>query len=153
MPASERKRIRLETQILHNIKHPHIIGFYKSWENPEKNQICFTTEYVTTGTLKDYSANIKKLKLRVIKKWCRQILSALSYLHALEPPIIHRDLKCDNIFMHGSKGEIRIGDFGLSSVVTRGEAHSVRQQNPAPVKIRSLDRPIQKLEVTFQRKS
>lgn len=48
-------------------------------------------------------------------RWCRQILDALYYLHSHNPPIIHRDLKCDNIFINGSTGEIRIGDFGLSA--------------------------------------
>ena len=45
---------------------------------------------------------------------CRQLLNALDYLHHLSPPIIHRDLKCDNIFMNGSTGEVRLGDFGLA---------------------------------------
>jgi serine/threonine protein kinase len=48
-------------------------------------------------------------------RWCRQILTALVYLHSHVPPIIHRDLKLDNIFVNGSTGEIRIGDFGLSA--------------------------------------
>ena len=42
------------------------------------------------------------------------MLHALDYLHHLSPPIIHRDLKCDNIFMNGSTGEVRLGDFGLA---------------------------------------
>jgi WNK lysine deficient protein kinase len=39
----------------------------------------------------------------------------LDYLHSHVPPIIHRDLKCDNIFINGGTGEIRLGDFGLSA--------------------------------------
>jgi WNK lysine deficient protein kinase len=59
------------------------------------------------------------------RRWCRQILSALDYLHSHNPPIIHRDLKCDNIFINGNTGEIRIGDFGLSVSKTETHAQSV----------------------------
>ena len=37
------------------------------------------------------------------------------YLHNSEPVIIHRDLKCDNIFIDGPSGNITIGDLGLST--------------------------------------
>jgi len=37
-------------------------------------------------------------------------------LHTQKPyPVIHRDLKCDNIFVSSSTGDIRIGDLGLST--------------------------------------
>jgi serine/threonine protein kinase len=50
----------------------------------------------------------KKVNLRIIRNWSRQILSALDYLHtAFEKPIIHRDLKCDNMFINGNLGEVR----------------------------------------------
>jgi WNK lysine deficient protein kinase len=39
----------------------------------------------------------------------------LKYLHSKE--IIHRDIKCDNIFLNGNKkGEVKIGDLGLAIV-------------------------------------
>lgn len=37
-----------------------------------------------------------------MKRWAYQILCGLVYLHGHNPPIIHRDLKCDNIFINGS---------------------------------------------------
>ena len=49
----------------------------------------------------------KKVNLRIIRNWSRQILSALDYLHtAFDKPIIHRDLKCDNMFINGNLGEV-----------------------------------------------
>lgn len=56
------------------------------------------------------------MRLKTIKKWAKHILVGLAYLHSRNPPIIHRDIKCDNIFMNGNKkkGEIKIGDLGLS---------------------------------------
>lgn len=49
----------------------------------------------------------------------------LSYLHSHEPPIIHRDLKCDNIFVNGHLGEVKIGDLGLATVMQQANAKSV----------------------------
>jgi WNK lysine deficient protein kinase len=115
LPEDEKSRILQETRILADINHPKIINFYEVWTNTEKNEICFTTEIVTSGTLKQYSNKKKAIKLKVIKDWCRQILQALQYLHEQDPPIIHRDIKCDNIFINGSSGEIRLGDFGLAA--------------------------------------
>jgi len=121
LPFGEKRRIKCETEILQQLKHPHIINFHDSWNSPNKEEICFITEIVTSGTLKDYIKRVKRVKLKIIKKWCRQILEGLDYLHRHNPPIIHRDLKCDNIFINGSTSEIRIGDFGLSA--TRRASH------------------------------
>ena len=57
----------------------------------------------------------RKVNLGRVKSWCVQILDALRYLHNSEPAIIHRDLKCDNIFIDGPSGKITIGDLGLST--------------------------------------
>lgn len=37
------------------------------------------------------------------------------YLHAHYPPIVHRDLKCDNILVNGTSGQVKIADLGLAS--------------------------------------
>jgi WNK lysine deficient protein kinase len=57
-----------------------------------------------------------------VKHWCRQILSGLLYLHSHNPPIIHRDLKCDNIFVNGNQGEVKIGDLGLAAILRKSHA-------------------------------
>ena len=60
----------------------------------------------------------KLIRWRVIKRWCKQILDGLAYLHTKQPvPIIHRDLKCENIFINGQTGDVRIGDMGLSTTM------------------------------------
>lgn len=57
----------------------------------------------------------KSVKLKVVKNWCTQILSGLAYLHSRTPPIIHRDIKCDNILINGTSGVVKIGDLGLAT--------------------------------------
>ena len=66
-------------------------------------QVCFITERITGGSLLQYIKRINApLKQKVIKNWCRQILEGLDYLHTRPDPVIHRDLKCDNIFINGA---------------------------------------------------
>lgn len=53
-------------------------------------------------------------------------MEGLSYLHSHDPPVIHRDLKCDNIFVNGNQGEVKIGDLGLAAILCKARsAHSV----------------------------
>ena len=110
---SERSRLAMETAILAALTHRNIIKLNAQWS--DEHHISFITDIMTGGTLKSYLERAPVVKLKVLKKWCRQILRALQYLHQHQPPIIHRDLKCDNIFVNGSTGQICIGDFGLSA--------------------------------------
>ncbi|EFH42451.1 predicted protein, partial [Arabidopsis lyrata subsp. lyrata] len=47
--------------------------------------------------------------------------------HGHDPPVIHRDLKCDNnIFVNGHLGQVKIGDLGLARMLRDCDsAHSV----------------------------
>ncbi|KAL6979008.1 Serine/threonine-protein kinase wnk4 [Sarracenia purpurea var. burkii] len=73
-----------------------------------------------------YRKKYKHVTICAIKIWARQILSGLIYLHGHDPPVIHRDIKCDNIFVNGHLGQVKIGDLGLAAIL-RGShtAHSV----------------------------
>ncbi len=108
----ERGRVLAEMDMLRSVQHPHIIDFYGSWSS--LSRVVFITEIVESGDLQRFSKT-HRIKLKVVKKWCRQILSALAYLHSFSPPIVHRDVKCENILYHASDGTVKIGDFGLST--------------------------------------
>lgn len=69
---------------------------------------------MTSGTLRDYIRKLSLPNIKVVKRWSRQILKGLVYLHSHQPPIIHRDIKCDNIFINGAHGEVKIGDLGTA---------------------------------------
>src|SRR5262249_32466672 len=49
-----------------------------------------------------------------ILRWADQLLNALSYLHEQDPPIIHRDIKPQNLKLT-PRGEVILLDFGLSN--------------------------------------
>jgi probable serine/threonine-protein kinase WNK2 len=74
----------------------------------------------------------KEISIEAIKKWSIQILRGLSYLHSRTPPIIHKDLKCSNLFIDGVISSIRIGDLGLASHVNKNSIISGTLDHMAP---------------------
>lgn len=123
---NERQRFREEVEMLKNLQHTNIVRFYDFWEVHGKGKcLVLITELMSSGTLKAYLRKLKKVNPKVIRSWSRQILKGLHFLHSRSPPIIHRDLKCDNIFITGTTGCVKIGDLGLATLKTRSFAKSV----------------------------
>ncbi|XP_056240602.1 serine/threonine-protein kinase WNK2 isoform X7 [Seriola aureovittata] len=123
----ERQRFKEEAEMLKGLQHPNIVRFYDFWESSLKGKKCIVlvTELMTSGTLKTYLKRFKVMKPKVLRSWCRQILKGLHFLHTRTPPIIHRDLKCDNIFITGPTGSVKIGDLGLATLKAASFAKSV----------------------------
>ncbi|KAF6177119.1 hypothetical protein GIB67_005107 [Kingdonia uniflora] len=118
------ERLYSEVHHLKLVKHENIIKFYKSWVDNKKKTINMITELFTSGSLRQYRRRHKNVDIKAIKNWARQILQGLDYLHSQKPPILHRDLKCDNIFVNGYR-EIKIGDLGLATIMQKPTAQSV----------------------------
>lgn len=120
------ERLYSEIHLLKTLKHKNIIKFYSSWVDTKTKNVNFITEIFTSGTLRQYRKRHKQVDIKAVKNWARQILRGLLYLHSHDPPIIHRDLKCDNIFVNGNQGEVKIGDLGLAAILRQAHAaHSV----------------------------
>ncbi|XP_038880703.1 probable serine/threonine-protein kinase WNK9 isoform X2 [Benincasa hispida] len=116
------ERLYSEIHLLKTLKHKNIMKFYTSWVDTANKNINFVTEMFTSGTLRQFRLKHRRVNIRAVKRWCRQILRGLHYLHSQDPPVIHRDLKCDNIFVNGNQGEIKIGDLGLAAILRKSHA-------------------------------
>ncbi|XP_026170713.1 serine/threonine-protein kinase WNK4 isoform X2 [Mastacembelus armatus] len=127
LTKAERQRFSEEVEMLKGLQHPNIVRFHDSWKSTVKGHKCIilVTELMTSGTLKTYLKRFKEMKLKLLQRWSRQILKGLYFLHSRTPPIIHRDLKCDNIFITGPTGSVKIGDLGLATLKSASFAKSV----------------------------
>ncbi|KAG5801991.1 hypothetical protein H9Q74_012917 [Fusarium xylarioides] len=106
----DKKAWRREADIMAQISHDHIVQFIGSSFAPHPRLYM---EYVPCGSLDDHE-DISYDETSTILLQC---LSALVYLHGLEPPIAHRDIKPANILIqYRVDGDIyvKLGDFGLS---------------------------------------
>ncbi|XP_022762070.1 probable serine/threonine-protein kinase WNK9 [Durio zibethinus] len=120
--SEDLERLYCEIHLLKTLKHENIMKFYTSWVDTTNRNINFVTEMFTSGTLRQFRLKHRRVNIRAVKHWCRQILRGLLYLHSHDPPVIHRDLKCDNIFVNGNQGEVKIGDLGLAAILRKSHA-------------------------------
>ncbi|CAK9133376.1 unnamed protein product [Ilex paraguariensis] len=119
-------RLYSEIELLTTLKNDNIIVLFHFWKDSEHSTLNFITEECASGSLRDYRKKHRHVALRALKKWSRQILEGLEYLHTHDPCIIHRDLNCSNIFINGNIGKVKIGDLGLAATVGKShEAHSL----------------------------
>eukprot|EP01025_Chloroclados_australasicus_P065572 TRINITY_DN8934_c0_g1_i4.p1 TRINITY_DN8934_c0_g1~~TRINITY_DN8934_c0_g1_i4.p1 ORF type:complete len:483 (-),score=61.89 TRINITY_DN8934_c0_g1_i4:2013-3461(-) len=118
----DRDRLYGEVRVLKKLRHKNIMSFYDSWVDDENQVINFVTELFTSGDLRQYRKKHKHVESVALKKWAWQILQGLVYLHGHNPPIIHRDLKSDNIFVQGTTGTLKIGDLGLATLMRSSSA-------------------------------
>ncbi|XP_044753235.1 nuclear receptor-binding protein homolog isoform X2 [Coccinella septempunctata] len=115
---NQEEKIQLIFENLTQLEHPNIVKFHRYWTDThnDKPRVIFITEYMSSGSLKQFlkrtKRNVKRLPLQAWKRWCTQILSALSYLHSCSPPIIHGNLTCDTIFIQHN-GLVKIGSGNM----------------------------------------
>ncbi|XP_073270961.1 serine/threonine-protein kinase WNK8-like isoform X1 [Primulina huaijiensis] len=119
------EKLYSEVHLLRQLKHENIITFYDAWIDDKKKTINMITELFTSGSLRQYRKRHRSVDMKAVKNWARQILRGLDYLHSQNPPVIHRDLKCDNILVNGNCGEVKIGDLGLATIMQQPTAKSV----------------------------
>ncbi len=111
-----------ETAILMSLHHPNIVRFLHG-EIEDAGAMLFVMEYVEGQNLRELvSASGGRLALGDARAIACQVLDALDYAHGADRPvgpIVHRDVKPDNILVSRSPGDYRakLADFGVAKCV------------------------------------
>lgn len=101
-----------ESDLLRKLDHKGLPAFIEEFKN--QRMLCVVREYVE-GTPLDKLAGDNKLSQQQVIAIGVQLCDILSYLHSQTPPIIHRDIKPQNIIITYS-GAVKLIDFGISRV-------------------------------------
>uniref|UniRef100_A0A8D2ZTZ5 non-specific serine/threonine protein kinase n=1 Tax=Scophthalmus maximus TaxID=52904 RepID=A0A8D2ZTZ5_SCOMX len=106
------KNMKREPRIHQMVRHPHIVVLFETLET--ENSYYMAMELCAGGDLMDRICERKRLEEREVRRYTRQILSAVEHLH--KHGIVHRDLKIEN-FLLDEHNNIKIVDFGLSNTL------------------------------------
>ncbi|XP_074830445.1 serine/threonine-protein kinase Nek8 isoform X4 [Natator depressus] len=116
MTKDERLAAQNECQVLKLLNHPNITEYYENFL--EDKALMIAMEYAPGGTLAEF---IHKrcnslLDEDTILHFFVQILLALHHVHTKQ--ILHRDLKTQNILLDKHRMIVKIGDFGISKILS-----------------------------------
>lgn len=123
---TSKSKVMQEVAILKKIRHKNIICLKDTFETD--SHIIFALELCAGGDLLNYVRKRRKLNENTAKVVFKQILKALEYCH--NNGVLHRDIKLDNILLD-SKGNVKVGDFGVSKIVNEGEVMHDQCGTPA----------------------
>ncbi|HEY7348517.1 MAG TPA: serine/threonine-protein kinase [Ktedonobacterales bacterium] len=117
--AEYERRVLKEIGILSALQHPNIIAIQDWGQDPQLGPYI-VMEYIEGGSILQLMAKYPGQRLGPLEslRMAATVADALAYAHSRQPPIIHRDIKPDNVLIRSSDGQIKVTDFGLAAVLT-----------------------------------
>jgi NIMA (never in mitosis gene a)-related kinase len=123
LDTRERENALNEVRILASLQHNNIIGYKEAFYDEDTKTLNIVLEFADDGDLESKIRKNKAIRGKFseneIWSYLIQIITGLKYLH--ENKIMHRDIKCANIFL-GKNGVIKLGDLNVSKIAKMGLA-------------------------------
>ena len=122
-----------ETSFLEGLSHPHIIKYYKKFQ--EGDFLYIIIEFVANGDINGFIEAHKRFNKHIAEEelWniFYQCMGALNYVHSLG--VIHRDIKPANLLMDNNN-IVKLGDFGVSALKNKDENNQYLNGQYCPFK-------------------
>ena len=122
LTEKEKSNALNEVRILASINHPNVISYKESFFEDKSSTLCIVMEYADGGDLLQKIEKIRngkesRMTETAVWSYIIQMIHGLEALHELK--IVHRDLKCANVFLTRD-GTVKLGDLNVSKVAKRG---------------------------------
>ena len=109
-------QLHREAEILTGLRAPGIPLIYDFWE--DEKEICLIEEYVQGLSLQEYLLRNDRVDFRFVMDILIRILDIMVYLHGMNPPVRHQDLKTEHVILQ--KERVILIDYGIAAFL-RGE--------------------------------
>ncbi|MFD6451713.1 protein kinase domain-containing protein [Nocardia sp. NPDC055165] len=117
------ERFRREARVTARIRHHGVPQVYDAVLDASFENVYLVMELIDGVTLRDYLDPDAQLPLSWVAAVTAQIATVLSHAHAL--PVVHRDLKPDNVLLTRD-GSVKVIDFGIAAILDQSAAKITR---------------------------
>lgn len=121
------EEFKKEFQISFELNHTNLLHANYLGVNFEDKRPYLVMPFCPEGSVSRFSGNMSEADLW---RFIRDVASGLAYLHSKQPPIIHQDIKPDNILILRN-GDYVITDFGISKQLRATLRKSANSLNSA----------------------
>ena len=115
------ERFLAEIRTTANLQHPHILALFDSGRvggaGSGTEIVFYVMPFVEGESLRDRISREKQLPVHEAVRIAREVADALEYAH--RHTVIHRDVKPENILLHG--GHALVADFGIALAASRSD--------------------------------
>ena len=101
-----------EIEIMYRVHHPNVVKLFGHFE--DNNYCYFIMEYIPGGNIYSLVQRLKPVTLQGIASIMKEVISAVYFLHHMNPKIVHRDIKPENVLLDQSN-HAKLTDFGWSN--------------------------------------
>jgi serine/threonine-protein kinase len=105
------EKLKAEAEILSKIDNPQVVKILDCFVEDYRGFLVL--EYVQGDTLQSLVNRLGPQPEDQVVDWALQVCSVLSYLHHLEPPVVHRDITPDNLMLDQNE-KIKVVDFNVA---------------------------------------
>lgn len=109
-----RKQFEREALVLARLRHPNLPRVIDHFVSPNGNQYL-VMDFIEGQDLAQIVSRSGPVPEAQAFAWIVQVCSALEYLHSQQPPVIHRDIKPQNIRIT-PQGQVYLVDFGIAKI-------------------------------------
>ncbi|TFK39392.1 kinase-like domain-containing protein [Crucibulum laeve] len=107
------KEFSQEILVWRQLMHPNVLPFLGASKDIFRPKYTLILQYMTNGNIMDY---LHKYPHHDRLTSICEIAAGIQYLHGLDPPVTHKDIKGTNVLVKDDLS-VCIGDFGLASIV------------------------------------
>ncbi len=125
--AKFRQAFTREARLLHRLRHrvfPHVTDHFTEGEAQYLVMQLFLGKDLEELLAEKIQETGEAFAVNQVLRWADQLLDALEYLHGHQPPVVHRDIKPQNLKLT-EQGDVILLDFGLA----KGTATEVSQMD------------------------
>jgi serine/threonine protein kinase len=105
-----------EAGLLHRLRHrvlPHVTDYFTEGEAQYLVMQLFPGKDLEELLAEKIRETGEAFAVNQVLRWADQLLDALQYLHGQQPPVVHRDIKPQNLKLT-ERGDVILLDFGLA---------------------------------------
>ena len=117
-------RFEREAKLLRKLgrQSRHIVGVTNFIEDEKEELFYFAMEHVDGANIAQILIREGPLEMTRAITLVKQLCGALDTAHSQDPPIVHRDLKLENLMVRrqGTKEMLKVLDFGIAKIIGHG---------------------------------